>query len=99
MKRRPVVFSNQAEADFNWIYDTVAMAAGAEIALRYVERIKRFCDALEYASERGTRRDDVRPGLRVVGFERRVTIAFVTQPERVAILRVLYGGANWEEEL
>jgi toxin ParE1/3/4 len=44
------------------------------------------------AAERGTRRDDIRVGLRVVGFERRVTIAFHVDPKRVTIDRILYGG-------
>jgi toxin ParE1/3/4 len=39
------------------------------------------------------------PGLRVVGFQRRVTVAFVVEPERVVILRLFYGGANWADEL
>lgn len=98
MQRRPVFFSKKAEGDLNWIYGTVASPAGPDIALRYVERIKRFCDGLDYASERGTLRNDIRPGLRIFGFENRVTIAFVAELERVVILRVFYGGANWQDE-
>jgi toxin ParE1/3/4 len=41
-------------------------------------------------------RDDIRPGLRIVGFERRVTIAFSVDDGRVTILRVFYGGRDWE---
>lgn len=62
-------------------------------------RIRAFCERLEHGSERGTRRDDVRPGLRVVGFEHRITVAFIVEPERVVILRLFYGGANWSNEL
>ena len=47
-------------------------------------------------SERGHRRDDVRPGLRIVRFERRVTVAFAVEVERVVVLRLFYGGRNWE---
>jgi toxin ParE1/3/4 len=50
-------------------------------------------------SERGHRRDDIRPRLRVVGFERRVTIAFTVSAEAVTILRVFYDGRDWEKEL
>jgi toxin ParE1/3/4 len=46
------------------------------------------------AGERGTRRDDLQPGLRIVGFERRVTIAFHVEPGTVTIDRVLYGGRD-----
>ena len=52
---------------------------------------------LLYAAERGHRRDDIRPGLRIIGFERRVTIAFMVQDQRATFLRIFYGGRNWEE--
>ncbi len=44
--------------------------------------------------ERGTLRDDIRPGLRTVGFERRMTIAFHVESKRVVIDRVLYAGRD-----
>jgi toxin ParE1/3/4 len=44
--------------------------------------------------ERGTRRDDLRPDLRVTGVERRVTIAFHVTAEAVIIDRILYGGRD-----
>jgi plasmid stabilization system protein ParE len=46
--------------------------------------------------DRGTRRDDLCPGLRVMGFERRVLIAFQINSGSVAILRILYGGRSVE---
>ena len=45
------------------------------------------------------RRDDIRPGLRIIGFERRVTMAFMVEAERVVVLRLFYRGANWENPL
>jgi toxin ParE1/3/4 len=45
---------------------------------------------------RGTRRDDLRPSLRVIGFERRVTIAFHVSASAVTIDRIFYGGRDWE---
>ncbi len=48
---------------------------------------------------RGTSHDDVLPGLRVVGFERRVTIAFIVTDEAVLIEGVFYGGQDWESAL
>jgi toxin ParE1/3/4 len=44
--------------------------------------------------ERGTLRDDLRPGLRVIGFERRIAVAFHVQGGKVTILRVLYAGRD-----
>jgi toxin ParE1/3/4 len=99
MKSREVILSSRATEDLRWIYETIADATGPEVARGYVRRIRAFCDRLSYASERGHRRDDIRAGLRIVGFERRVTIAFSVSEERVEILRILYGGVDWENDL
>ena len=56
------------------------------------------CLGFDLASERGRKRDDVRPGLRIAGFERRVTVAFMVENDRVIILRLFYGGQEWERE-
>jgi toxin ParE1/3/4 len=37
--------------------------------------------------------------LRIVGFERRITIAFTVSTENVTILGIFYGGRDWEKEL
>lgn len=89
-----VVFAPEAQLDLLDLYDTVAEAGGGERALAYVERIQAACLRLAVFPERGTRRDDVRPGLRVIGFERRVVIAFHVGAGRVTIDRVLYGGRD-----
>jgi hypothetical protein len=41
-------------------------------------------------------RDDILPGLRVVGFERRVTIAFLITADAVLIEGVFYGGRDFD---
>jgi toxin ParE1/3/4 len=99
LKRREVIFAPEARDDLFALYDWIADAASPQVALSYVERIERFCLGFADLSERGTRRDDVRPGLRVTGFERRVTVAFSVDDDRVVILRIFYGGRNWEEIL
>src|SRR5579863_8586630 len=45
---------------------------------------------------RGTQRDDLLPGLRVTGFERRVTVAFVVTDAAVLIEGIFYGGQDFE---
>jgi toxin ParE1/3/4 len=91
---RKVVFSPEAEADLNSLFDHIAESAGSARALVYSERIARFCMNLSNFSERGVRRDDLRVGLRTIGFERRVTIAFHVTPDTVTIDRMLYGGRD-----
>jgi toxin ParE1/3/4 len=55
--------------------------------------------ALGVFPERGTRRDDIRPGLRTMGFERRATIIFQVSEAAVVIVRVLYGGRDADRAL
>lgn len=99
MKQRVVSWSPQARADLLHIHRYISDAGSPVNALRFVERIAGFCDSFDVASERGHRRDDIRPGLRIIGFERRVTIAFAVDEGSVTIIRVFYGGADWEGAL
>ena len=97
MKSRRVEFHEDATCDLHALYNWIATAADPTIAIRYLERLEEYCQGFDLASERGVLRDDIRQGLRVVGFERRVTIAFAVEDERVIILRLFYGGQNWED--
>jgi toxin ParE1/3/4 len=78
------------------LYDWIAERAGDDVALGYVRRLESYCQGFETASQRGRRRDDIRPGLRITGFERRVAIAFVVESDTVIILRLYYGGQDWQ---
>jgi toxin ParE1/3/4 len=80
------------------LFDWISAASSVNIAGRYADSLEKACLALDLASERGHKRDDVRPGLRIIGFERRVTIAFEVGADTVTILRLFYGGQNWEEQ-
>jgi toxin ParE1/3/4 len=91
---REVVFSPEAKADLFELYDYIAERSGRARALGYVDRIEKYCLGFAHAGERGTKRDDLRPDLRVVGFERRVTIAFHVDRDTVTIDRILYGGRD-----
>jgi plasmid stabilization system protein ParE len=48
---------------------------------------------------RGMKRDDIRKGLRTVGYKRRVTIAFSIEDGIVVIHGVFYGGQDVERHL
>ena len=97
MKEYKVEFSPEALTDLRNLYDWIADAAGATTALGYIERLETYCQGMRHAAERGHTRNDIRKGLRIVGFEKRVTIAFSVKSDRVTILRLFYGGRNWEE--
>ena len=93
---RPVVFSPEAQDDLRQLTLYVAERSGAARAIAYLDRIEAWCFDLCDFPERGTRRDDLWPGLRTMSFERRITIAFTVTSSGVTILRVLYGGRDLE---
>jgi toxin ParE1/3/4 len=66
-----VVFRRRAESRLYELYDYIASQSSPEIAIGYVRRIRDACLALATFPERGRRRDDIQPGLRTIGFERR----------------------------
>ena len=92
--KRDIVFAPEAEADLNELYAYIADKSGAERANGYINRIVTSCEGLATFPERGELRDELRPGLRVMGFERRVSIAFHVTPDRVIIDRIFYGGRD-----
>lgn len=99
MKIRVVEFSDDARVDLIALYDWIAAKASPDIALGYIERLESFCLGFNVASARGHTRNDIRDGLRIVGFEKRVTIAFTVTDNSVIILRLFYGGQNWTDIL
>jgi toxin ParE1/3/4 len=94
-----VVFSRRADQRLTELYDYIADNSSPEIAIGYIRRLREACLALAQFPERGRRRDDILPGLRTVGFERRVTIAFRIRRRRVEIITIAYGGRDFEREL
>jgi toxin ParE1/3/4 len=91
-----IVFTPAARNDLFELYDYVADHSSPDTALGYIQRIKQACESLATFPNRGTLRNDLRPGLRVVGFERRINIAFRAHAGSVAILRILYAGRNMD---
>lgn len=91
---RRVVFSPEAQDDLRQLSLYIAERSGTARAIAYLDRIEARCLGLRDSPERGTRRDDLWPGLRTMGFEQRVTIAFTIAANAVTILRILYGGRD-----
>jgi len=81
------------------LHRRISEAASPAIAERYTTAITEYCRSLSTFPHRGTRRDDIRPGLRLLGFRRRVTITLTVSNEVVMILGVFYGGQDVEAAL
>ncbi|MCG8405201.1 MAG: type II toxin-antitoxin system RelE/ParE family toxin, partial [Phycisphaerales bacterium] len=72
-----VKFTPLAERHIDELHQIITERSGYESrADGYVTRIVEFCEGLSNFPLRGAARDDLLPGLRVVGFERGISIAF-----------------------
>jgi toxin ParE1/3/4 len=89
-----VVFAPEARDDILQLYDYITRRSNSERAIRFIERIVDYCESFSTFPERGARRDYLRPGLRTIGYRRRVTIAFHVAEKRVVIDRILYAGRD-----
>jgi plasmid stabilization system protein ParE len=94
--KHQIVYAPEAEAQLVALYFHIAEAASPEIAASYTDAIVKQCESLKTFPLRGAQRDDIRPGLRVFGFRKRVSIAFETTGEVVTILGIFYGGQKFE---
>lgn len=99
MTRRIVFLSPKAEADLDRIALWVAEQGAPATALSYVSRIRRFLTSLDEFPDRGMDYHHVRPGLRILSFERRIVIAIIVRETRVEVQRVFSGGQNWKRAL
>ncbi|MBN9432398.1 MAG: type II toxin-antitoxin system RelE/ParE family toxin [Bosea sp.] len=87
-----ILFSPEARDDLRQLYLYIADRSGPITAIGYIERIEAYCRSFADFPDRGLKRDDLAPGLRVIGFERRVAIAFHIDEGSVVFDRILYGG-------
>ena len=99
MKRHRVVFAPEAQEQLAALYRYIAAAASPEVAERYTNAIVTHCEGLQTFPLRGTRRDDIRPGLRITNYKKRAIIAFDVDAAIVSIIGVFYGGQDYETVL
>lgn len=92
MQRYEITLHPEAERELVELYDYIADQSDAVTAWNFVEGIREFCSKLGAFPERGTERKDLRSGLRIIGYKRRVSIAFSVNGSRVSILGIFYGG-------
>jgi toxin ParE1/3/4 len=66
---------------------------------RALHRLFRRIERIGLAPLGGKPRDDLTPGLRTVPFEDKAVIAYLAFDDRIEIVRVFYGGRDWETVL
>ena len=95
-----MVFSPEASDQLAEIYGYIARASGIpDVATRYTESIVTFCEGLSAFPLRGRKRDDVRSGLRVTFFKRRVVVAYMVEHNIISIIGVFYCGQDFESAM
>lgn len=96
-----VRFGPEARGHLISIERYIADASSPVVAAQYVEAIVTYCGGLATFPNRGRRRDDLMPGLRITNFRDRVIIAFLVDAdaEIVLIVDVFYGGQDYETRL
>ena len=94
-----IAFRPQAEADLFALYRYIANTSSAARAESHIARIEKACMALAVFPERGSRRDDIAPGIRTIGLERCVTIASRVLDNVVEIVAIAYAGRAFEAGL
>jgi toxin ParE1/3/4 len=89
-----ILFHPRAEQDLIDLHRYIQESAGTLRALAYLSALKDFCMSLATFPKRGTVRDDIMQGIRIIGFKRTVSVAFLVKSDAVLILGVFYGGRN-----
>jgi toxin ParE1/3/4 len=97
--RYPVAFRPEALQQLEDLYDFIAAASSPANAEGFTESIVSFCESLADFPFRGLSHDDLRPGLRTIGYRKRVVIAYAVLNETVAIVGIFYGGRDHERLL
>ena len=91
-----VIFTPEALEQLAELYHHIAEAASPDIAAGYTEAIVAYCESLRTFPLRGTRRDDVRPGIRITNHKKRAVIAFGVDAETISVIGIFYGGQDYE---
>ncbi|REE04460.1 type II toxin-antitoxin system RelE/ParE family toxin [Citricoccus muralis] len=91
-----VGFSPEATGHLEELRDYITSRSSPEVADGYIEDILSLCESLTDFPFRGTQRDDIRPGIRTLGFRRRVVIAFRINEKshQIEVLGAFYGGRD-----
>lgn len=96
-----VGYTPEASAQLEALLWYVATNAGVTLAESFITSIKRYCDSLDLYPERGVRRDDIRPELRITNHRSQTIVAFTVDhaERRVEILGIYHGGQDYESDL
>lgn len=89
-----ITYRPEADAELDQLLTHISQAAGWPVANAYVGGILELVEGLRTFPQRGTERIEILPGLRIIGYRRSASIAFVVRDAEVIVLGIFYGGRN-----
>lgn len=94
-------FSPEAQAQIDTLEDLIAIASSPVTAARYIDALVAYCQSLGTFPQRGLRRDDFMPNLRITNYRRHAVIASLvdTDVETVSNIGVFYRGQDYDAAL
>lgn len=98
MSSYSVVFTPEAEDDLAALYRYIAEKSSADTAHRFTMSIVDYCASMDAFPHRGMKREDIRPGLRIINYRGNTVIAIAVDDVAgiVTIVGIFYGGRNYE---
>jgi toxin ParE1/3/4 len=96
VKTYRIVWSAPAQDRFLALYEWIADHAGKAVADDYADALVTHVAKLSTFPERGTPRNDLRPGIRTIPYRRRTIIAYRVLDDEVEISALVHGGQTFE---
>ena len=83
--------------DLDWIAEWISDYAGASSAAAKLDEIEATIRSLALTPHKGSRRDEIAPGIRAIPAGRKGVVVFAVDDDlrEVLIYAVSYGGADW----
>ena len=83
--------------DLDWITEWISDYAGLSIAAAKIDEIEQTIRSLAMTPHKGSKRDELAPGLRAIPAGRKGIVVFSVDDDlcEVLIYAVSYGGADW----
>lgn len=90
-------FHPSVSDDLDWIAEWISEYAGAASAASKLNEIEQTIRSLALTPHKGSRRDEIAPGLRAIPAGRKGIVVFAVDDDlrEVLIYAVSYGGADW----
>ncbi|EGR9571017.1 type II toxin-antitoxin system RelE/ParE family toxin [Salmonella enterica subsp. enterica serovar Grumpensis] len=91
-----IIFTPEAEQQVISLHRYISEQSSPAVADGYIGALLDYLDSFSTFPERGNKRDDLRPGMRVTHFRHRTIIAFAVDEKKVIIAGVFHGGQTYE---